>query len=675
MGKNKKNKQQQQQNRGSTAASEDSANKPAPVVTSSPSIAPKTTIADKPTGGLQSGSHTKAIIDPSSKTTSQPHKSSGNTTTKTNNSHNQKSLYQWYLQERQGIFWVLGCAFLGAIFGFGVGSGYLTGEIRTQNETPSPWRVKLGIRIRSSPTYQTFLGPWVEATNPADKDGIIGTNTGASSDGTGKGGNGPTPPLSTPSKSSSSTSTASSTSSSGSRKFNRYLHELEWTRSQQIAPEDSEVLRKNPSHPSIYAVLREAIVREKGGYVHPDLGFMLPAPCGASRGLAMVRSSYHKCQTNCIPGIANEKLFKQEHPDGESEEQFVVGNGSASSNNNTTKTKSPGQQTYMQEEVLIKVPLKFQMTRAVALETLLPRISTEAQRKANIHELDDAPLLTLLLAHERGVGRYSRWLPYIASLPLEPSCGYSTNLRPYLLDSINALKAEVGLDVNGWSTELQKATQYAERIAQSLARDYGAFIDHPSGTSAVDNISWALCQVASRGIAGSQKHGALRLIPLMDMINHDSVAGSFVELTGKEQLKNQDFVDANEEDSGAFVIRSLRHGHRKSLKVGQELLVNYNVPHYSALDWFVSLGFVPPERWAKWQKMDAALPRIRRDGPFAPGATASSSSSAASGRGGDRSSDSDKNQASTSTSGQSSTTTTTQTKEWDWHSISSNGEL
>lgn len=59
-------------------------------------------------------------------------------------------------------------------------------------------------------------------------------------------------------------------------------------------------------------------------------------------------------------------------------------------------------------------------------------------------------------------------------------------------------------------------------------------------------------------------------------------------------------------------MRSLRHGRRKALKKGQELLVNYNIPHYSPLDWFVSLGFVPPERQTPWQKVDAALPRVRQ---------------------------------------------------------------
>jgi hypothetical protein len=67
-------------------------------------------------------------------------------------------------------------------------------------------------------------------------------------------------------------------------------------------------------------------------------------------------------------------------------------------------------------------------------------------------------------------------------------------------------------------------------------------------------------------------------VPILDMINHDSNAGGFIELTGKEKIENGDFVDAAELNSGTFVVRSLRHGRRKPLKKGQELLANYNVP-------------------------------------------------------------------------------------------------
>jgi hypothetical protein len=182
---------------------------------------------------------------------------------------------------------------------------------------------------------------------------------------------------------------------------------------------------------------------------------------------------------------------------------------------------------------------------------------------------------------------------------------------------LNVLYHEYGLDVKGWSSELTKAQQNADRIVAALNGYYGASISHPKHVSSKENLSWALCQVASRAIGGKSKYGTLRLVPLLDMVNHDFNYGSFVELTGKERLVEGDFIDAiHETDVGAFVLRSLRHGRRKALRVGQELLANYNVPQYSALDWFINMGFVPRERFNQWTKLDPALPRVRRDGPF-----------------------------------------------------------
>jgi hypothetical protein len=498
-----------------------------------------------------------------------------NNSSNNNNSTNlspRRSIYHWCLQERQGIIWVLGCAFLGGLLGFGIGSGIVTGEHR---HPPNAWRVALGAKIRSTTHYRmvTFqMMPWDPLVQVWQdlrySDDII-------------------------------------SSAEGDIKDNRL-----------------QILRNDPSHLRVFAVLREAVVRERGGYVHPDLGPLVPAPSGAARGLGMVRDSYHACQTQCMPGLASEKW-------NAIVSRKTMFNHTASTINDSP-TQSPTSASsssfpYKQEEVLLRIPLSYQMTRTVALDTLLPRVSTEVQRKSNLHELDDAILIALLLAHERGIGRYSRWLPYIASLPLEPSCGYSRMLRPYLLDSVNAMREELGMDVNGWSGEMLKATQYADRIANSLTRDFGSSLQHPKGVTALDNIQWALCQVVSRGVGGSQKHGALRMIPILDMVNHDAMAGGFVELTGKERLELGDFVDATEDHhSGMFVLRSLRHGRRKALRKGQELLANYNVPHYSPLDWFVSLGFVPPERWDKWKKLDAALPKVRRDGPFAEGVVSTS---------------------------------------------------
>ena len=62
------------------------------------------------------------------------------------------------------------------------------------------------------------------------------------------------------------------------------------------------------------------------------------------------------------------------------------------------------------------------------------------------------------------------------------------------------------------------------------------------------------------------------------------------------------------------MVRSIRHGERKPLKRGQELMANYNIPNYSPLDWFINMGFIPPERAGKWTYIDAALPRDMRSG-------------------------------------------------------------
>ena len=354
-----------------------------------------------------------------------------------------------------------------------------------------------------------------------------------------------------------------------------------WTGGNYERPVQARDFERNPSHPQAFAILREAVVREKGGYVHDDLGFLVPAPCGAGRGLGMVRDTFHACQTECFPGTWQEKKANKTDP------------------------------LFKQEEVLIKVPLAFQMTRQVALDTLLTLIPAHVQKVANLHTLDDAALLVLLLAHERGVGRISRWWPYIVTLPHHPSCGYSRAVRPQILDMLEMLEAEYEVETSGWTTELVKAAQYSTKISESLSRDYGAYLKTPPGVGSVQNLAWALCQVASRATAGHEKHGSLRLVPLMDMINHDQTAGGFVELKGNESYAAGDFIEARETDEGAFVVRSLRNGRRRPLKLGQELLVNYNVPHYAPLDWLISTGFVPPERWGKWHKVDRVWPPQR----------------------------------------------------------------
>ncbi len=86
--------------------------------------------------------------------------------------------------------------------------------------------------------------------------------------------------------------------------------------------------------------------------------------------------THYPCQKHCFPGSEEERRTLDYPIEGE---------------------------TYKQEEVLIRVPLGFQMTREAAMLTLNKIIPNE--RKPLLTELDDAAILVLYLAHERGVGK------------------------------------------------------------------------------------------------------------------------------------------------------------------------------------------------------------------------------------------------------------------------------
>jgi hypothetical protein len=389
----------------------------------------------------------------------------------------------------------------------------------------------------------------------------------------------------------------------------------------------------------------------------------------------MVSDTYSKCQVHCFPGTAEEKIKermealarseqseRQKRIDAELMEEMVkafpdmadssmasnVGNAAPSTpdtdeescckepvandrasdpiRNTTTyagiraavqlqQSISIHDSPYRQSEILLRIPLEAQITRKSALETLLPMVPHGMN---GLEELDDAFIIALYLANERGLGAKSRIWPYVATLPPKPTCALNWELRQSVVDVVTAMSVEMGTDVLGWPTEIAKAAEMAELIATTLATataDMNLAKRHGSpAEDVIDNIRWALCQVASRAIAGRSAHGSLRLVPVMDMINHDAAAGKFKELTGEEKLDNGSFLDADENHAGTFVVTSRRHGERKPLKRGQELMANYNVPNYSPLDWFINMGYIPPERAGKWTMLEGALPRNYRGG-------------------------------------------------------------
>jgi len=44
------------------------------------------------------------------------------------------------------------------------------------------------------------------------------------------------------------------------------------------------------------------------------------------------------------------------------------------------------------------------------------------------------------------------------------------------------------MDVNGWPGEIVKASEISERIAEALAREYGAYITIPRGALAFTTV-------------------------------------------------------------------------------------------------------------------------------------------------------------------------------------------
>eukprot|EP00804_Cyclotella_cryptica_P006420 CCRYP_014286-RA/>CCRYP_014286-RA protein AED:0.21 eAED:0.21 QI:786/1/1/1/0.66/0.5/4/1513/525 len=404
-------------------------------------------------------------------------------------------------------------------------------------------------------------------------------------------------------------------------------------------------------HPMAFHALREHIIRFKRGFVHPDLGFLVPAPSGAARGIGMVRDSYNKCQIHCYPGtseemIANSKEFDRYKRELDEEHEIMnemkelypalvpreVKSSMDEINGLFERLHSPLKTTtlkevqdalhhqstatshpYTQHTLLLRIPIEAQITRNTALDIISPLVPDDIKANLPLDELDDAPLLALLLTHETGLGSQSRFWPYIATLPPHPSCAMHRAWRQSVVDVLTALSLQMGTDVHGWPNEISKASDSVDIIAANLmgVLSYLEFSSTRFKTHH-EAFRWSLCQVASRAIAGKEDYGRLRLVPIMDMINHAEEADLFIELTGDEKVENGFFMDTVEEDAGAFVVRSQRHGRRKVLKKGQELMANYNVPHYSPLDWFINMGYVPPEREGTWTMLDAGLPRDKR---------------------------------------------------------------
>jgi hypothetical protein len=140
--------------------------------------------------------------------------------------------------------------------------------------------------------------------------------------------------------------------------------------------------RKNSTksfHPRVFAVLRGAVIRERGGYVHHDLGLLVPAPSREPRGLGIVRD---------ITRSAKRSVFR-----GQETLQWMKGERAIAKNETIPFLAHPFIGRRFCSEYL-----SFQMTRSGCSRYIVGTSTSRRSRKSSLHELDDAALL--LLAHE-----------------------------------------------------------------------------------------------------------------------------------------------------------------------------------------------------------------------------------------------------------------------------------
>ena len=274
-------------------------------------------------------------------------------------------------------------------------------------------------------------------------------------------------------------------------------------------------------------------ITKEGGYVHPALQLVEPAPCGADRGVIYVASS---------------------------------------GDDDTGSTE------------WLRIPFSYQLTRNLALEKLTAMIPDEVLIEAPLVTLDDAALLVLLLVHLKGASsKKDKWFPYLTSLPDNPGCGWWNAESNKVYDKsydITDPKRYVQRVSRGMSTDygLYLSNKHWPKLWKG---------------DASNAIKWALCIVSSRGTAASPTTGggSTRLVPLADMFNHKVSSGGFFEITD-EEINSKD----DEKLEGSFVVRKKNSSMISNVILsGEEITVDYNLADYTADEWFLSHGFVPTE--------------------------------------------------------------------------------
>lgn len=246
---------------------------------------------------------------------------------------------------------------------------------------------------------------------------------------------------------------------------------------------------------------------------------------------------------------------------------------------------------------LVVVPDSLEMNGERARLSLEDRLPDSAR---SLDGLDSLALIVLWLAAEWQRKDSSFWRPYLETLPSRADCSWAKSEEERRASVVGIFGA------TAWLNEARHAAVYSNRVASGMESDYGGYLDIDRA-----RLEWALGMVSSRSMGGVG--GAL--VPVLDLVNHDSTASAFTsfdaaqfnaqaKLLGDSSQQLERLVRAVDGADWALWSFEADNCTPRPLDGGDEVMANYICPDYDALDWWLHVGFIPPELDTKKLSVD-----------------------------------------------------------------------
>lgn len=237
---------------------------------------------------------------------------------------------------------------------------------------------------------------------------------------------------------------------------------------------------------------------------------------------------------------------------------------------------------------LVVVPDSLEMNGERARLSLEERLPDSAR---SLNGLDSLGLIVLWLAAEWQRKDSSFWRPYLETLPSKADCSWAKSEEERRASVVGLVSA------TAWLSEARLAAAYSNRVASGMESDYGEYLDINRAS-----LEWALAMVSSRSMGGVS--GAI--VPVLDLVNHDHTASAFtsfdaaqfnaeVRLLGDSSEQLERLAHAVDGPDWALWSFEADNYTPRPLDGGDEVMANYICPDYDALDWWLHVGFIPPE--------------------------------------------------------------------------------